>query len=548
MKLSEAGRERLRQASAIEEVVKESGIALRRVGKGLMGLCPFHADKKPSLSVQVSEGHFHCFGCGKGGDVFRFVQAKEGVGFVTAARRLASRAGLTYAELCDGEAARAPRPARASKAAAVPGVATEPATPDEPEPSAGALAAALGRVVDHYHRTFCEREEGREYLAKRGLRDLDVLRALRVGYADGSLLKLVPKTGELREALLALGVITAEGRELLGGCIVVPIPDPASGAWVNLYGRGVKVARHCYLPGQQRGVLNFQAARLSDEVVLAESVLDALSFHQAGVGTAIPIYGTSGFTADMLDLLQRESVRRVVLALDNDEPGKKATAALKEKLAAAGIAVRVASLPAGIKDPNELLVSRNGDAGDAFRRMLDDAEPRPEPEPAPAPAPAPDPTAAAEAPADPIVEPATDPASHDRGPDRALRPCPPPHPRVRHRPQRRPAHAAACRADLPGPGVPAPARPAPGHGPRGEGNGLPRRHHRPLRIKESGRVREASHQGHGRQRRRDRGRPARPGGGGREDGCQGSDERRRARGPDHDRRRACRGSRPAAPP
>ena len=97
--------------------------------------------------------------------------------------------------------------------------------------------------------------------------------------------------------------------------------------------------------------------------MLAESIFDALSFHQAGIAIAIPIYGTNGFTPDHLDLLKREGVKRVILALDNDEPGRKATDALKGKLEAAGIAVRAVAFPAGIKDANELLVSRNGDAG-----------------------------------------------------------------------------------------------------------------------------------------------------------------------------------------
>ncbi len=184
--------------------------------------------------------------------------------------------------------------------------------------------------------------------------------------------------------LVRLGVITSEGRELLGGCIVVPIPDPLSGQWTNLYGRGLKTPRHCYLPGPLRGVVNFQAARTSDEVVLTESIFDALSFHQVGVSIAIPIYGTNGFTPDHLDLLKREQVKRVVLALDSDEAGRRATDALKGKLQAAGISVRVASFPAGTKDANELLVSRNGDAGEALRRCLDEAEPRGRgPEPAP---------------------------------------------------------------------------------------------------------------------------------------------------------------------
>lgn len=241
-------------------------------------------------------------------------------------------------------------------------------------PHAVPPSGLLARVVDHYHRTFCERADAQEYLKKRGLVDADVLRAFKVGYADGSLLKAVPKEGEVREGLLSLGIVTKEGRELLGGCVVFPIPDPVTGTWTTLYGRGMKTDRHCYLPGPLRGVLNYQAARSSSEVVLTESVIDALSFHQAGIATAIPIYGTNGFTDDHADLLKRERVRQVVLALDSDDPGAKATAALSERLLSLGISVRVACLPEGIKDPNELLVSRNGDAGEAFRRILDDAK------------------------------------------------------------------------------------------------------------------------------------------------------------------------------
>jgi 5S rRNA maturation endonuclease (ribonuclease M5) len=240
----------------------------------------------------------------------------------------------------------------------------------------------LSRVVEHYHRTFCERKDAQEYLAKRGLTDVDLLKAFKVGYADGSLLKAVPKSGDVKEELLALGVVSKDNRELLGGCVVVPIPDPLTGEWTTLYGRGLRTPRHCYLPGPLRGVLNFQAARSSSEVILAESVLDALSFHQAGISTAIPIYGTNGVTAEMLDLLKREQVRRVILALDGDDAGRKATASLKEKLTAAGIAVRVMGYPPNVKDPNELLVSTNGNAAEAFARCLAEAEPRMEAAPA----------------------------------------------------------------------------------------------------------------------------------------------------------------------
>jgi hypothetical protein len=238
-----------------------------------------------------------------------------------------------------------------------------------------APTSLLARVVDHYHRTFCAHAGAQAYLTRRGLTNPDLLKACRIGYADGSLLARLPHTGEVREALRTLGVITATGRELLGGCIVVPIPDPQAGTWTTLYGRGVRTARHCYLAGPLRGVWNFQAARSSDTVILTESVLDALSFHQAGIATAIPIYGTQGCTADHLDLLVREHVRTVILALDNDEAGRAATIALQARLTAAGIAVRIAAYPAGVKDANELLVSANGNAPTTFRQLVDAAAP-----------------------------------------------------------------------------------------------------------------------------------------------------------------------------
>jgi len=253
-----------------------------------------------------------------------------------------------------------------------------------------ATGPLLARVVEHYHRTFCERKDAQAYLARRGLTDVDLLKTFKVGYADGSLLKSVPRSGEVKEQLLDLGVLTRQGRELLGGCVVVPIPDPATGEWTTLYGRGLRTPRHCYLPGALRGVLNFQAAKSTSEVILTESVLDALSFHQAGIATAIPIYGTNGFTSDLLELLKREQVQRVILAMDGDAAGRKAASALKKTLTTAGIAVRVMGYPAKVKDPNELLVTTNGNATEVFARCLAEAEPRTAPAATPSPPPGPD--------------------------------------------------------------------------------------------------------------------------------------------------------------
>ena len=318
-----------------------------------------------------------------------FVTKYDRVSFAFALEILAKRAALDLGKLMEERPRIQPRAPLGPLVALRGSIAPEASAASlHGVPQPPAAATLLPRVIEHYHQTFCEREDAQAYLIKRGITDTDLVQALKIGYADGSLLKTIPKAGELREGLVRLGVITAEGRELLGGCVIVPIPDPVTGQWTTLYGRGVKTPRHCYLPGPLRGVVNFQAARSSEGVVLTESVLDALSFHQAGIATAIPIYGTNGFTADHFDLLKREGVRRVVLALDNDDAGRKATDALRGKLQAAGIAVRVVSFPDGVKDANELLVSRNGDAGEVFRQLLDAAssaspEPPSSPEPAP---------------------------------------------------------------------------------------------------------------------------------------------------------------------
>jgi len=387
MQISKEGIERIKAANELHSVVAERGIEVKRKGRQLVALCPFHSEKSPSFVLSPAKGMYHCFGCGAAGDVIGFVTKHDKVSFSRALEVLARRAGLDLVAVMDE------RPRTVS--AAAPAIAPPPSSSTPANGNGGALAvpsgAVLARVVEHYHRTFCARADAQDYLKRRDLVDADLLRAHRVGYADGSLLKVIPRDGEVRRQLVSLGVVTPEGRELLGGCIVVPIPDPVSGQWTSLYGRGLKTPRHCYLPGPLRGVLNFQAARTSDEVILVESILDALSFHQAGIATAIPLYGTNGFTSDHLDLLKREGVKRVILALDNDDAGRKSTASLKEKLQAAGIVVRVASFPEGIKDANDLLVSRNGDAGEVLKRCLDEAEPRVGP-------PSPDPPGAAAGP------------------------------------------------------------------------------------------------------------------------------------------------------
>ena len=349
--VTKEGIERIKKANALAELVAERGIEIKKKGRTLVASCPFHEEKTPSFVITPSKGLFHCFGCDVSGDVIGFVTRYDKVTFGAALKTLANRAGLELDKLMESN--------------------ESCPTARQKKPNAAPSPEILAKVVEHYHRTFCSRSDAQEYLKKRGLIDPKLFQDFKVGYADGSLLKRVPKKGELREELVALGVITERGRELLGGCIVVPIPDPLTGQWTSLYGRGLRTERHCYLPGPFRGVVNYQATKLSSEIILTESILDAFSFRQAGVNNVIPIYGTNGFTPDHLDLLKRESVESVILALDSDTPGQRAAKSIKEKITSAGLSVRTVTFPDGIKDANELLVSRNGDAGDVFQVLLE---------------------------------------------------------------------------------------------------------------------------------------------------------------------------------
>ncbi len=337
--------EKIAEVRARHELVafiESAGVKLRRRGRDLVGLCPFHNDREPSLSVSPAKQYWCCLGaCSAGdkkagGDVIEFARRLWRVGFREALARL------------DGGTTTSAVPQR-PKLRVVKSRATD-ATPPRID--------VLAQVVAFYHQAFVSSAVAKSYLASRGITNPDLIAALPIGYADGSLLERAPEGSETRAQLVALGVITSNGRELMEGCIVVPLRDRA-GSVVGMYGRAIERDQHLYLPGSRRGLVNAQAAATTGELIITESVIDALSFIEAGIPNVVPIYGVSGWTADHDDLLDAQRIRRMVLALDSDEAGGRAAAAIAEKLAVRGIDVQRVSLPA--KDANELLV-RDGAA------------------------------------------------------------------------------------------------------------------------------------------------------------------------------------------
>jgi DNA primase catalytic core len=348
--------EQVRRSLDLVAVVESRGVKLTRRGKNFVGLCPFHEDREPSFVVNPEKQLWHCFGaCGSnggksGGDVFAFVARADGVTFLEAMKRLG------YEE--PSAKTTKPAPVSAPKAAV----------------NGGARSHLLASVAGHYHRVFRERAEGQAYLRSRGLVDPEMLQAFEAGYVDGSLSRTFDAGGEVARALTETGVLTAKGRELFLGCVVFPLRLPDEGI-VGLYGRHVTRGQHLYLPGPRRGVFHWQALKGSSEVILAESVIDALTLYQAGLRNVAAVYGTQGFTSGHEELLHRFRVKRVFLCLDNDDAGAQAARAMGERIGKLGIEVLDVHV-AGAKDPNALLVSLGPEAAAAaFRKAIAEASP-----------------------------------------------------------------------------------------------------------------------------------------------------------------------------
>ena len=251
---------------------------------------------------------WRCFGeCSTGGDAIAFLRKKDGLTFPEALDRLVPRngngnghEGSVSSSKSPGSRSEKPDPETAPEASIA------PAELEETE-----RARLLESIVRHHEAALARSPRAQGYLKKRGLLVPQVLKAHRVGYADGTLVRAVAAKGETREQLVALGVLTDEGREAMTGMIVVPLLDPKSGAVVSLYGRSIIGSRHHYLKGGHRGLFNGTTARTSEEIILVESVIDALSLIVLGIHNVLPLYGTNGWTKEHERVLEESAVKRV---------------------------------------------------------------------------------------------------------------------------------------------------------------------------------------------------------------------------------------------
>lgn len=340
-RIPDAEIERLKAEVSLVRLVESSGVKLSRKGKDeLAGCCPFHDDDTPSLSVSVSKNLFRCFGCDAGGGPIDWVMKREGMSFRHAVEWLRDGAPVAPGPESTGKprhsGRRLPSPVRLDA--------------DD--------AALLVQVIDYYHDTLKQSPEALAYLAARGLAG-ELVERFRLGFANRTLgLRLPEKNrkagADIRGRLERIGIYRASGHEHFTGSLVVPVLDE-TGQIREVYGRKIRndlrpgTPLHLYLPGPHAGVWNVEGmAGCKGEVILAESLIDAMTFWSAGYRNVTAAYGAGGFTDDHLAAFARYGVERVLIAFDRDEAGDKGAGAVAERLMDAGIAAFRIVFPKGL--------------------------------------------------------------------------------------------------------------------------------------------------------------------------------------------------------
>jgi DNA primase len=337
--------ERLRSTVSIVDTIQQY-VALKRVGRNWVGLCPFHAEKSGSFNVREETGRYKCFGCDKGGDVFTFVQEIEHLDFPGAVEHLAAKAGIQLTYTSSGQSEERARRKR--------------------------LVDTMDAAVEWYHQrllTAPDARPARDYLRRRGVSG-DVAREFRLGWAPDEWDALCRDLGAPPAVLDAVGLafrnkrnrmqdsfrarvmfpIFSESGEALafGGRILPGSDDPAK--YKNTSETPI------YTKSKVLYGLNWAKADIAkhDQVVICEGYTDVIGFHRAGVHRAVATCGTA-LTEEHVRLLKRYA-SKVVLAFDADAAGQGAAARFYEWEEAHKVEVQVAPLPVG-RDPGDLAQS-----------------------------------------------------------------------------------------------------------------------------------------------------------------------------------------------
>ena len=345
MAIVEEDLERLRATVSISDVVQQY-VALRRVGRNWVGLCPFHAERSGSFNVREETGRYKCFGCGAAGDVFTFVQEIEHVDFVNAVEQLAAKAGIQLQYTSGGESKDRLRRKK--------------------------LIEAMGNAVEWYHQRLLTSDDARaarDYLRKRGLAG-DIARQFKLGWAPDdwdALSRNVGLPGDaLRDTGLAFTNKSGRLQDSFRGRVMFPIMsengDPVAFGGRILPGSNdpakYKNSAETYIYAKSKTLYGLHGAKgdivAADQVIVCEGYTDVIGFHRAGVKRAVATCGTA-LTEEHVRMLKRFA-SRVVLAFDADAAGQGAAEKFYEWEQKYQVQVSVAAFPKG-QDPGELSLS-----------------------------------------------------------------------------------------------------------------------------------------------------------------------------------------------
>ena len=344
-------------SSPLLDLFQSQGHTLKREGQTYKTCCPFHQDDTPSLAVNPRKGLWHCFGCGEGGDGITFLERSLGLSFGQAADRWREFSG-------EDPKHSHPQNHPKEKGRTMNKLAQEISTQLTPED-----ITLFQRFQELYAAELGSNRKALAYLESRGITDPETVRAFGLGFVSGnSLPQLAPAQ---RDRLQDLGLLNSKGNESLYNCIVCPLSSK-EGRVVGFWGRRILTGKnpHRSLPQNSssvKAVVNRPALH-SPELILVEGFLDALACHQAGLRQVIPV-GTSQPRPELVQLLHRSGVKRVLLALDPDNAGEEGSKSWGEELETRGISSKRVRLP---HDPCEFF--KTGGTASAFRGYAREAE------------------------------------------------------------------------------------------------------------------------------------------------------------------------------
>ncbi|MBO5909130.1 MAG: DNA primase [Clostridia bacterium] len=354
--------EEIKYRSDLESVIS-SYISLKRRGKNLIGLCPFHGEKTPSFTLYPENGSFYCFGCKVGGDVFTFVKLIENLDYIDAVKLLAERAGIAVIE-------------------------------NEQDDSMHKLRNTIyeiNRETARFYYSNLSSPKGKwamEYYLSRGLTQ-STIKSFGLGVALDewdSLFKHLKAKGFSAEDMLQANVITKSNK----GSYFDRFRDRSMFPIINIRGNVIgfsgrrrtedkTVAKYVntgdtpvYNKSQNLFALNLAKSHCAEQIILVEGNFDAVALHQAGFKNTVAPLGTA-FTREQAQILSRYT-KEVILCFDSDLAGEAAVEKAFATLKDTGLSVKVLKIPAG-KDPDEFL--KNNKPSD-FARLVSNAIPETE--------------------------------------------------------------------------------------------------------------------------------------------------------------------------